>query len=171
MDLLLFRHGHAESSIPPGGNDNDRKLTAAGRKGLEAAAPAWVSLAPAPTVIVVSPLVRARQTADILVAALGAATEHGQSPSLQIENALRPDGSTEHALEVLPETDSVWIVTHMPLVGDLVARLAVGTDRSSMPLTPGMGVWLELPGHHIGYGGRVVASLSQEAAEKVARGQ
>jgi phosphohistidine phosphatase len=70
MTFYVVRHGRAESSAP--GGDAERRLTAEGRDGFLAHARA---LAPALRIarIVTSPLARARETAALLAAAVGAA--------------------------------------------------------------------------------------------------
>jgi phosphohistidine phosphatase len=70
--VLVMRHGPAE---PAGhGKDADRRLTAEGRKRTRRAAAALAVIAPIPARIYTSPLVRARETAEILAAATGAAS-------------------------------------------------------------------------------------------------
>ena len=71
MKLLLMRHGVAEDPIgyaPT--HDFDRVLTKKGRKRIRRLGRALRDIAVVPELIVSSPLVRAVQTAEVLVAAL-----------------------------------------------------------------------------------------------------
>ena len=73
MELYFLRHGIAVAHGAPGyeTNDDDRPLTDKGLKVTRRAARALDGLV-APQVILTSPLPRARQTADIVAARLGA---------------------------------------------------------------------------------------------------
>lgn len=65
MNVYLIRHGEAES----GGfsvSDFDRQLTPHGRKVMKKAAEAWLRIIPTPELIISSPLIRAKQTAEIV---------------------------------------------------------------------------------------------------------
>lgn len=70
LQVLVMRHGPAE---PAGhGGDAGRRLSHEGRKRTRLAARALAAVAPIPARIYTSPLVRARETAEILAAATGA---------------------------------------------------------------------------------------------------
>jgi len=65
-----MRHGKAgQGSMAPG--DDERTLTAAGTEAFRKAAPLWRRINLRPDVVICSPLPRARQTAELLVAGLG----------------------------------------------------------------------------------------------------
>jgi len=68
MLLFLMRHGSAEPGI---GSDADRRLTDRGRSEVQAIAHALQRAKLEPGVIVHSPLVRSRQSADLLSAWFG----------------------------------------------------------------------------------------------------
>jgi phosphohistidine phosphatase len=72
MDLILMRHGKAEEQGTRQ-NDHERELTAGGRKKVAAAAQGLAAhfIVGRDVRIWSSPLPRARQTADIVAAALG----------------------------------------------------------------------------------------------------
>lgn len=65
--LTLLRHGHAQASAS--GGDIDRALDASGRAEVAAAA-ASIGAIDTPTLLLVSPARRTRETADILIASL-----------------------------------------------------------------------------------------------------
>jgi phosphohistidine phosphatase len=69
MKLLVMRHGEAVDEAP-GMNDGERWLTAHGRKQTRAVAEHLVKHS-APATVWTSPLVRATQTAEIVVSAAG----------------------------------------------------------------------------------------------------
>jgi len=62
MDLIVWRHAEAEDGVP----DLERRLTAKGRKQAERVAQWLLQRLPARFVLVASPAVRARQTAEAL---------------------------------------------------------------------------------------------------------
>jgi len=82
--LLLLRHGIAEERRP-GLPDHGRALTAAGRRRTEAVLEKLVALGLGVERLIASPLLRARQTAEIAVAA-------GLAPALELATALEPGG-------------------------------------------------------------------------------
>ena len=133
--LLLLRHGIAEVRRP-GLPDHGRALTAAGRRRTEAVLEKLVALGLGVERLIASPLLRARQTAEIAVAA-------GLAPALELATALEPGGD---ALPLL----AAWLapapaagpalrplrlalVGHEPDLGDLAARL-IGAPAGSIPL-------------------------------------
>src|SRR5262249_54959936 len=71
MKLLILRHAIA---VPPGTSgiaDGDRPLTAKGRKRFKRAARGLAEIVPTPDLMLVSPLLRARETAGIAAKAWG----------------------------------------------------------------------------------------------------
>jgi phosphohistidine phosphatase len=75
MELYFFRHGHAEDAQGPDFDDFARKLTDKGVERTQTAARGLHKLGVKPARIYTSPRLRARQTADILSAALGVTPE------------------------------------------------------------------------------------------------
>ena len=70
MDLLIIRHGIAEARSS-GGDDDSRRLTDDGRKKMRRGAKGLIRLLPELEALVSSPLVRARETAEIVAEAYG----------------------------------------------------------------------------------------------------
>jgi phosphohistidine phosphatase len=154
MKIHVIRHAWAgESRDPRWPDDRQRPLSDEGRKRFKQYAKRLVAIGIQPAVIATSPLVRCRQTADIL-----AARVPGAPPVVELP-ALQPDS---HLLEALRWTaeqggaDVAW-VGHAPDVGALVARLIGAGDaaihfakgacaevRIEPPLEPGRGelLWL-----------------------------
>jgi len=144
MWIYLLRHGVAEE--PRAGlTDEQRALTEEGMEKLRRASPAWRRLVHTPSVVMCSPLVRARQTAAQFVQAVDCAVD------LQIDDALTPSADPSRALtalegEMLSRTDSVAVVGHEPHLGYLLGALLTGHPRQSIPLKKGMLVGLQVEG-------------------------
>ncbi len=112
MELVLIRHGIAEEragEMP----DADRRLTRKGRRRLETALPAYCLLLHQKQLRVwSSPLARARETADLLAAALA-------SGPVETFDAIA-DGSLEPLLNQLDGSgpdDCIVVVGHQPYLG------------------------------------------------------
>jgi phosphohistidine phosphatase len=121
MFVHLLRHAEAED-VSPSGLDADRRLTAAGVKRMKAVAKAIKSLEPGYDLILISPLVRARQTAEPVAEALG------YKKALAVTDALKPNADPEAILAELAKRSpkSVLVVGHQPHMGSLFGRLLAG---------------------------------------------
>jgi phosphohistidine phosphatase len=116
--VYLVRHAKAEKAEGPGG-DAARTLTRKGREKFEALARA---LALPLRRIATSPLVRARETADLLAAATGAPIEE--------DEALAAGASTGKELLALARKagDGTALVGHNPEIAEAIA-LAAGREE------------------------------------------
>jgi len=119
MEIYLLRHGIAEEA-EVGISDSDRALTVKGerklREVLERARGAGVD----PTVILTSPLLRARQTAQVAGEVLGRRNSLVDCP------ALEPGASPEQVWEAIrdhKDARSVMLVGHEPQFSALYAYL------------------------------------------------
>jgi phosphohistidine phosphatase len=129
MNLYLIRHGAAED--PGAKPDSERALTDQGRKQLRAAARALARTGLELDAIVTSPLLRARQTAEII------AKELGLDASLIAENAeLAPGGNP---VKLLKDTraENVALVGHEPYLSELASVLLTGTEDLGMAFKKG----------------------------------
>ena len=120
-ELYLVRHGVAEDRSVKWPDDSKRPLTPDGMARLRRAAHGLNAVDVGFDQIVTSPLVRARQTADILSAEL-----QGHPPIVNLES-LAP-GATWNALAADLEKHSrkatrIALVGHEPGIGELAARL------------------------------------------------
>src|SRR6478736_3180082 len=88
MRLYVMRHGPAVDDAPSG-RDDDRELTASGRRRVRAVAQALLEAGEMPKTIVSSPLARALSTAEI-VSAVAAAGHDG--PAVHVRRELAPGG-------------------------------------------------------------------------------
>ncbi|MFM7267572.1 MAG: phosphohistidine phosphatase SixA [Cyanobium sp.] len=133
--LLLLRHGIAEERAE-GLVDAERALTAAGRRRTTETLRRAVALDLRVERLIASPLLRARQTAELAVAA-------GLAPALELATALAPGGDAGPLLATWLETatspgagaapSSLALVGHEPDLGDLAAAL-IGAAPGSLPL-------------------------------------
>lgn len=90
-EVLVVRHAIAEprdEATAAGRDDSQRALTKRGAKRMRAAARGLARAVPSLTRIATSPLVRARQTADLLTEVYGVSIE--TLPALAADDALLP---------------------------------------------------------------------------------
>jgi len=125
-ELLLFRHGIAAERAKPSANasddasadlkvDGERALTAVGRSRSRAVADQLLRLGLGADRLLSSPLVRARQTAEIAVAA-------GLASRLELDGALAPGGDPL-PLVLSCRCPRLMLVGHEPDLGQLACRL------------------------------------------------
>ena len=123
MELVLVRHGVAEDAGPgTGWRDEPRRLTPEGRTRMAAAARGMASIGLRPDVVLTSPLVRCRETAEIVVAAVGG--------ELHEDPRLRPGLEAGRLLEVLlehPDAARVLVCGHQPDMSEVAADLTGGS--------------------------------------------
>jgi phosphohistidine phosphatase len=135
--LYFLRHGKAGEQRPV--DDDGRELTTEGVAALHAAIPLWRRLNLRPDLVLSSPLVRARQTAELFSAGLDA-------PAPVLEETLRPGadwGSFARAMARTPGARRVLFVGHEPDLSSTVALLSGG---ASIRLRPAGLACLEFPG-------------------------
>jgi phosphohistidine phosphatase len=120
-ELYLIRHGIAEDRGDAWPDDAKRPLTERGMSRLRKAARALARLGVSIDVVLTSPLLRTRQTAEIVAAAFDP-----RPPVVNVE-ALAPGGSQATVLAELDKhvrRGRIAIVGHEPGIGELAARLA-----------------------------------------------
>lgn len=150
MELLIIRHAIAVDRGAPGMSDDERPLTPEGAKKFREAARGLTRVAPRPAVIFTSPLLRARQTAEIAAAAWGRLKPR-DLPALANGDF---DGVAAALAEQPPET-TIAVVGHEPHVSDLLARLLGGAAPERVTFRKGGAALVELPGS-LAEGGRLV---------------
>jgi phosphohistidine phosphatase len=120
FELYLIRHGVAEDRGDAWPDDNKRPLTENGIARMRKSARGLADLGVEIDIVLSSPLVRARQTAEIVVAALN------PKPALVNVDSLAPDGSFTAIvadLEKHGRKPRLALVGHEPSIGELAARL------------------------------------------------
>jgi phosphohistidine phosphatase len=113
-ELLLLRHGIAEERGGPT-PEVQRALTPAGVRRTQAVVERLVALGLQADELLSSPLLRARQTAEIAVAA-------GMAGALLLEQALAPGGDPLPLIQA-SRAERLLLVGHEPDLGDLACRL------------------------------------------------
>jgi phosphohistidine phosphatase len=125
-ELYIIRHGIAVDRGSAGfSDDSKRPLTADGKKKMKEIMAGLVKAGFDLDWIVTSPLVRARETAQIV------AEELGTRVPLDLCDALRPGGSPESLITFLAKHANrkrVLVVGHEPDLSELAARL-IGAGR------------------------------------------
>ena len=126
FELYLIRHAVAEERGEKWPDDVKRPLTAKGAARMRKAARGLVRLGLKFDVILSSPLVRTRQTAEIVAAGFDA------RPPIVTADSLAPQGSYADVLADLQRQTRrtrIALVGHEPNIGELAARLA-GSRRA-----------------------------------------
>ncbi|MBV9233267.1 MAG: histidine phosphatase family protein [Candidatus Eremiobacteraeota bacterium] len=132
MHCYFLRHGIAVDATRWHGTDDDRPLTEDGCKRMEREAGAIAQLLPGVEVIVTSPLLRARQTAQFVARRLGL--------SDVVEDARVAHGfNARSCKEILTQhsgTESVLFVGHEPTmsaaIGTLIGRGNVEMKKAAL---------------------------------------
>ena len=138
MDLILGRHAEAEE-LSAGVDDPARGLTPKGERHARRVAEWLNQVLPHSTKILVSPALRARQTAEAL------------ERKFKISEALAPEGTVDGLLAAVRWPDArepVLVVGHQPTLGLVAAYLMTGprlTHAATEALLPWSirkgGVW------------------------------
>jgi phosphohistidine phosphatase len=136
VNLYILRHGIAAERGTPGfKTDADRPLTPKGRRQLRQIAAAMQNLELHFDLIVSSPFLRARQTAEIVARTLKL------KKRLASSDELTPDGDSKALIRQLnepgPAPDNVLLVGHEPNLSRLVALLISGEPATTIDLKKG----------------------------------
>ncbi|QLE58699.1 phosphohistidine phosphatase SixA [Nostoc sp. TCL26-01] len=143
MELYLIRHGIAEEH-QSGIQDELRSLTKEGRQKTEKVAHRLVKLDLHFDLIVTSPLVRAKQTAEILLAA-------GLSSQVEESNHLAPNGHIASWLDYwlkpknFAENVQLALVGHEPCLSNWAEILLWGEAKDSLVLKKAGMIGVKLP--------------------------
>ncbi len=127
-----MRHGEAESHAR---RDAERELTAHGREQVLHSAALLIGQ-PLDSILV-SPYVRAQQTAELVRKALGFTS------GLITVPWLTPESEPKFAVSKLPDSGNVLLVSHQPFVGELISLLVHGHVRQPQPMQTASLVELE----------------------------
>lgn len=129
MELILWRHAEAENGAP----DTERALTKRGRRQAKAVALWLAERLPKRCAILVSPAVRAQQTAAALGRKFVTAPEIdvGARAREVLARAGWPDGRRP-----------VLVVGHQPTLGRVAARVLSGVE-AEWSIRKGALVWIE----------------------------
>ena len=148
MNLILWRHADAEDGAP----DLGRRLTGKGRSQARRMAEWLKPRLPKGCRIVVSPAVRARETADAL----------GVDYDVVAELAPGADSASVLGAVGWPELGrGVLAVGHQPTLGRVASLLICG-DEAEMSLKKGAIVWIARRGREGGEENVIRAALSPD---------
>ena len=120
LELYLIRHGVAAERGPDYPDDSKRPLTNKGIGALRREAKALNTLGITFDLIITSPLVRTRQTADVFAEMLTG------KPAVMPNDALAPAGTPAAVIQEIlkhPKKARIALVGHEPNIGELTARL------------------------------------------------
>jgi phosphohistidine phosphatase len=136
MNLFVLRHGIAVEPGTPGyKKDSDRPLTTKGKRQLRQIADAVKEMDLSFDLILSSPFLRAKQTAEIVAKPLKSRKR------LAFSDELTPSGSPKALIrqlnEVRPAPENVLLVGHEPYLSQLVALLISGRATASIDLKKG----------------------------------
>jgi phosphohistidine phosphatase len=142
MKLYLIRHAIAVPRDTPEMRDDDRPLTEEGILKMRQAAAGLRSLDYVPELILSSPLLRARQTADILIEALGKGIE------IKIFKALAPNGARRDLFQSVAAYGNrlkrLMLVGHQPSLGEIAGEILWGSPEHFVELKKGGACVIEL---------------------------
>ena len=113
MDLILWRHAEAEEGTP----DESRVLTARGERQAQRMAKWLKPRLRSPLRVLVSPAIRAQQTAEAL------------GHPIETFAELDVDAQSQHVLGAIDwneETGMLLLVGHQPTLGEIAGRLLAG---------------------------------------------
>ena len=136
MNLYILRHGIAVERGTPGfKTDADRPLTPKGRRQLRQIANAMENMELHFDLILSSPFLRARQTAEIVAKVLKLKRR------LAFSDELTPDGDQKALVrqlnELKPASESVLLVGHEPYLSRFIAQLISGGPGTAIDLKKG----------------------------------
>jgi len=121
MQLYLVRHAEAA----PGEPDHQRPLTKAGREQAVAVGERLDEATPRPVAVLTSPLLRARETAELLAAPLGLTPEP--------DDRLAPGATADDVRAAAAGRGDVIVVGHQPDCGQIAAELTGGPEPAFPP--------------------------------------
>ena len=133
MDLYIFRHGKAEPYGQGFSSDHLRPLTSKGRKRTKRSVNGMKAADVNVDLIVSSPILRARQTAEIVHKGLDLAEP------IEFSDALASGSVREvmSAIQTYASLDGVLLVGHEPTLSELISTMSSGVYHVAFNLKPG----------------------------------
>ena len=133
MELYILRHAVAVARDSAGlRRDSDRPLTDKGRSKLRGVTRGMTALGLSFDLVLTSPYLRARQTAELVADDLGIEAQ-GERTS-----HLAPHGSPRALMDLIASRSSarssVLVVGHEPYLSQLISVLVAGDDRTSITM-------------------------------------
>lgn len=159
MKIYVIRHA-ASADEADYDRDEERPLTKPGKATMKSVSRLLVELAIAPGRIYTSPLVRARETADIVAKALG------KGASVKEARELAPGRAAVEVVEMLADSglDEAAVVGHEPQLGRLVSLLVTGADAPVVGMRKSSVACIEFDGPAAAGGGVLAWHITPEIA-------
>ncbi|HMF02906.1 MAG TPA: phosphohistidine phosphatase SixA [Terriglobia bacterium] len=132
MEIYVLRHGIAVNRGTPGyKKDSDRPLTPEGEEKLHQIAKAMLAMELKFDLILSSPYLRSKQTAQLVAAEL--------DEEITLTDLLTPDGNPLELIRELNDEkpQSVLLVGHEPYLSGLISVLVTGESKASIELKKG----------------------------------
>jgi phosphohistidine phosphatase len=165
MRLYIVRHAIAALQGVPGIRDDDRPLTEEGIEKMRKAARGLRMLAYLPEIILSSPLIRATQTAEILLKEFG-------KGELEITDTLAPAGSRADLYRKIEaygkKYTSLMLVGHQPSLGEIAGEISWGSSECYVEFKKGGACVIELKTLHGIPTGNLIAFLPPSVLHKIA---
>jgi phosphohistidine phosphatase len=121
MRIYLVRHAEAAQGEP----DHERPLTQAGREQARGVGEQLATATPRPVAVLTSPLLRARQTAELIAAPLALEPEP--------DDRLAPGATAADVLAAVAGRGDTVVVGHQPDCGHIAAELTGGAEPAFPP--------------------------------------
>jgi phosphohistidine phosphatase len=167
MKLYIVRHAIAVPRGTPGMEDDERSVTEEGMAKMRQSAAGIRTLGYIPEVILTSPLLRARQTADVLLEAFGKQVE------LKIVPALAPGGAHQELYRDIglyeKKLVSLMLVGHQPSLGEIAGEIAFGSPEHFIEFKKGGTCLIELESVRGTPKGSLIALLTPSILRKIAK--
>jgi len=132
MEIYILRHGIAVNRGTPGyKKDSDRPLTPEGEEKLHQIAKAMLAMELKFDLILSSPYLRSKQTAQLVAAEL--------DEEITLTDLLTPDGNPLELIRELNDEkpQSVLLVGHEPYLSGLISVLVTGESKAAIELKKG----------------------------------
>jgi phosphohistidine phosphatase len=159
MNLYLLRHAEAEDASSTG-KDADRSLSAKGREVMKVVGAAFARVAE-PAEIFHSPLRRARETAELVGAAL---------PKARLVEVpwLTPESDPRIAFDEIRARrgDLLW-VGHQPHLGRALGYALTGSDDADLPMKKASIARISFSGSHASAPGSLKWLISPRLAQHI----
>ncbi len=162
MRLILIRHAPAEERTSAR-RDYERRLTVQGRRRMHVAARALKALVPDVSFVAASPMVRARQTAEIV------ARQYDAAEVLSLP-ALSPGSNPRAMLAWLKQQSpdaTVVAVGHEPGLGIMASWLLAKRRKSFLLFKKGAACMIEVAGEPATGAGRLVWLLTPAVLRQI----
>jgi phosphohistidine phosphatase len=166
MKIYIVRHAIAVSRGSPEIRDEDRPLTEEGMEKMRHVAVGLCALDLRPQLILSSPLLRARQTAEILLEAFDNRIE------LKIIPSLAPSGGRPELYRDIrlhgKKLESLMLVGHEPSLGEIAGEIAFGSSEHPVEFKKGGACLIELEDVRGIPKGKMISLLTPSMLRKIA---